>query len=50
MTKAKLGKKNLDNNLNFKIISVSNENYLSYQLFSPHSPVSSLSSELSLTM
>ena len=34
MTKAKLGEKHLNNNLNFKIISVSNENYLSYQLFS----------------
>ena len=42
--------KNLDNNLNFKIIPASNENYLSYQLFSPHSPVSSSSWELSLTI
>ena len=43
MTKAKLGKKNLNNDLNFKIISVSNENQLSYQLFSPHALVSSSS-------
>ena len=42
MTKPKLGKKNLSD-LNFKLISVSNENYLLYQLLSPHSPVSSSS-------
>ena len=42
MTKAKLAK-NLKQINYFKIVSVSKENYLSYQLLSPYSPLSSSS-------